>query len=65
LREGDILTLDAGGVTRRYAVTMLHIIDYTDFTPLMQFGDNRLTLITCVEYQRNQRRVAAAVEIFD
>ena len=64
LREGDILTLEAGGVTRRYAVTMLHIIDYTDFSPLMQFGDNRLTLITCVEYQHSQRRIAAAVEIF-
>ena len=63
LREGDILTLEAGGITKRYAVTMLHVIDYTDFSPLMNFGDNRLTLITCVEYRQNQRRVAAAVEI--
>ena len=63
LREGDILTLEAGGITRRYAVSMLYIIDDTDFSPLMQFGDNRISLITCVEYQRNQRRVAVGFAI--
>ena len=65
LREGDILALEAGGVTRRYAVTMMYVIDYTDFSPLAQFGDNRLTLITCVEYRQTKRRVAAAVEIIE
>lgn len=63
LREGDIIILDAGGVMRKYAVSQLYVINDTDFTPLMQFGDNRLTLITCVEYQPNQRRVAVAVAI--
>ena len=63
LREGDILTLEAGGIIRSYAVTMLYTIDYTDFSPLAQFGDHRLSLITCVEYQRNRRRVAIAIEI--
>ena len=61
LRKGDILTLEAGGITRSYAVAMMHTISYTDFSPLAQFGDHRLTLITCVEYQRTQRRVAVAV----
>ena len=60
LREGDILTLETGGIVRRYSVAMLYIVDDTDFSPLMQFGDNRLTLVTCVEYQRNQRRIAVA-----
>jgi len=63
LREGDILTLDAGGVLRRYAVARVYEIDENDFEPLMQFGDNRLTLVTCVEYRPNLRRVAVAFEI--
>jgi len=63
LREGDILTLEAGGIVRSYVVSMLYIIDAYDFAPLMQFGDNRLSLITCVEYRQNQRRVAVAIEI--
>ena len=63
LREGDILILDAGGIVRRYAVSSVFIVDETDFTPLMPYSDNRLTLVTCVEYRRNQRRVAVALEI--
>jgi len=63
LQKGDILMLDADGIVRRYAVSRTFIIDETDFDPLMQFGDNRLTLITCVEYVQSQRRVAVAMEI--
>jgi len=63
LREGDILTLEAGGITRSYAVTMMYTIDYTDFSPLAQFNDHRLSLITCVEYQRTRRRVAVAIAV--
>ena len=63
LREGDILTLEAGGIVRSYSVTMMYTIDYTDFSPLAQFGDHRLSLITCVEYQRTRRRVAVAMAI--
>jgi len=63
LREGDILTLDAGGIVRRYSVTTVFHVDATDFSPLMQFGDNRLTLVTCVEYQRDRRRIAVAIAI--
>jgi LPXTG-site transpeptidase (sortase) family protein len=61
LQEGDILTLDAGGIVRSYTVTMLYMVDESDFSPLMQFSDHRITLITCVEYQRSQRRVAVAI----
>ena len=63
LREGDVITLEAGGITRSYAVEMLFIINDTDFTLLAQFGDNRLTLITCVEYRQHERRVAVLFEV--
>jgi len=63
LREGDILTLDAGGVLKRYAVAKVYEIDENDFEPLMQFGDNRLTLVTCVEYRPSLRRIAVAFEV--
>jgi LPXTG-site transpeptidase (sortase) family protein len=63
LREGDIITLNANGITRNYALTMLYTINETDFSPLMEFNDNRLTLITCVEYVPQKRRVAVLLEI--
>jgi LPXTG-site transpeptidase (sortase) family protein len=63
LKEGDVITLETNGITRTYAVSMLYTVHESDFEPLLQFGDNRLTLVTCVEYQRNQRRIAVAVEI--
>ena len=63
LLYGDIITLDAGGITRTYEVFMSAIICETDFTPLKQFGDNRLTLITCVEYTQNKRRAVVAREV--
>ena len=62
LRQGDIITLEAGGITRRYAVTMTYTIHESEFEPLLQYGDNRLTLVTCLENQRDQRRVAVAFE---
>jgi LPXTG-site transpeptidase (sortase) family protein len=63
LQEGDILTLDMGGVVRTYQVSITSIVDETDFSYLQQFGTNRLTLVTCVEYVSNQRRIVAADEI--
>ena len=63
LRVGDVMTFYTGDVTRRYAVVNVFTINETDFSYLTQFGDNRLTLITCVEYQPRLRRVAVALEI--
>jgi LPXTG-site transpeptidase (sortase) family protein len=63
LRYGDIVTLDMGGTVRTYEVFMENIVYDTDFTPLQQFGCNRLSLITCLEGFRNQRRVVAAREV--
>lgn len=63
LREGDLLTLKAGSITRTYAVSMVYTIDETDFNPLLQFSDNRLTLVTCVENVPSLRRIAVAIEV--
>lgn len=63
LQEGDIITLTRGDTVRTFVVSHSFIVDETDFSPLQQFGDNRLTLVTCVEYQRSQRRIAVALEI--
>ena len=64
LNIGDIITLELGEITRTYAVSHEIIIEETDFSPFVDFGDNRLTLVTCFEGVRNQRRVVAAVEVF-
>lgn len=63
LQDGDIIHLDMGGVVRTYEVFMRTTVYDNDFSPLQQFGDNRLTLVTCVEYVRNQRRIVVAREI--
>ena len=63
LHEGDRLTLTRGGTTRTFVVSHSFIVSETDFAPLQQFGDNRLTLVTCVEYQQTQRRVVVALEV--
>ena len=63
LQEGDIITLDMNGIIRTYSVTHSLIVHETDFAPLMEFGHNRLSLVTCVEYRPRYRRIAVAVEI--
>jgi len=63
LQDGDILRLDMGGVVRTYEVFLRTIVYDNDFSLLQQFGDNRLTLVTCVEYVRHQRRIVVAREI--
>ncbi|MCL1996808.1 MAG: sortase, partial [Defluviitaleaceae bacterium] len=63
LQDGDIISKTVGNTHRRFVVSYVSTIHETDFSPLNQFGDNRLTLITCVEYVRHQRRVAVALEM--
>jgi len=65
LQEGDLLTLDMNGIVRTYAVTHSLIVHETDFSPLMEFGCNRLTLVTCLEYRQRYRRIAVAIEILE
>jgi LPXTG-site transpeptidase (sortase) family protein len=61
LEYGDILTVETSQGTRRFIVTMHYFIHETDFSPLMDFGDCRLTLITCREGIQDQRRVVTAI----
>jgi len=64
LQEGDLLTLDMNGISRTYAVSHSFVVSETDFTPLMEFGSNRLTLVTCEMYRPRYRLVSVALEIF-
>ena len=63
LQEGDLLTLEMNGITRTYATASVFIVEETDFSPLTDFGDNRLTLVTCVEYRPRYRRIAKILEV--
>ena len=65
LQEGDIIRLDVNGIIRTYEVHMRTVVDEVDFSPLQQFGDNRLTLVTCIEDVRNQRRIVVCREILE
>jgi len=63
LQYGDVITIETSQGMRRYSVEMMYTINESDFTSLQCFNDNRLTLITCVEYQPTRRRVAVAMRI--
>ena len=63
LREGDLITLDMSGIVRTYVVTHSIIVSETNFEPLMEFGHNRLSLVTCLAYRPRYREIAIAVEI--
>jgi len=62
LEIGDILRLEAGSRVREYVVIGIRIVRETDFSWAADFGDTRLTLVTCVEYQRDYRRIVYAVQ---
>ena len=63
LQEGDLITFYTNNGARQYRVTTSFIIHETNFEPLEFTGDNRLTLVTCVEYRQRYRRVAVAVRL--
>ena len=60
LEYGDSLVVETSNTTRTYTVSGFHLIEETDFSLLSDFGDNRLTLVTCMEYMPGYRRVAVA-----
>lgn len=62
LQQGDIVRLEMNGVTKRYTVSYLYTVSETDTSPLGQFGDSRLTLVTCVENVKNMRCIAVLFE---
>jgi len=63
LQYGDIVTLEIGGAVRIFEVFLKNVINDDDFSPLQQFGDNRLTLVTCLEYERSKRRAVSLIEV--
>ena len=48
--------------TKKYEISEIKKIEETDLTVLNPTEDNRITLITCVENQRNLRLCVTGVE---
>jgi LPXTG-site transpeptidase (sortase) family protein len=47
LQPGAEITVTTNDVTYRYTVTSVQSVPDTDLSPIYQYGDERLTLITC------------------
>ena len=62
LQIGEKLTLEANDITKTYVVSQTHKVHATQTELLMQFGDSRLTLVTCWEGEKDYRRVVIAIE---
>ena len=61
--EGDIITYITKYETKEYAVKEVKQIEETDLSVLNQTEDNRITLITCVENQKNLRQCVVGIEV--
>ena len=62
LVEGDIITYITKYETKQYEVKEVKQIEETDLSVLEQTEDNRITLITCVENQRELRQCVVGIE---
>ncbi len=56
LKKGDTIIYYCNGEKREYQVEIVTIIKDTDWSYLEETEDNTITLITCVEGQREYRR---------
>lgn len=63
LKDGDKIIYRYQNFTKQYAVTKHFIIKDTDWTILENTEENVITLITCVENQKEYRRCIQAEEI--
>lgn len=63
LKEGDKIIYKYNNFTKEYKVTRHYIIKDVDWTPLEGTKENRITLITCVENQKEYRRCIQGEEI--
>ena len=63
LEEGDKIIYHTKYGIREYEVVLSKIIKQTDWSYIANTGDNRITLITCVENMYEYRRCIQAVEI--
>ena len=62
LVEGDIITYTTKYETKHYEVKEVKQIEETDLSVLEQTEDNRITLITCVENQKELRQCVVGIE---
>lgn len=62
VKIGDTVTYKTCLGTKTYKVNYVGTITYTDYTPLSEMGDNRITLITCIADQPTLRLCVQAVE---
>ncbi len=63
LKDGDKIIYRYQNFIKEYAVTKHFIIKDTDWTILENTEENQITLITCVENQKEYRRCIQAEEI--
>lgn len=62
LIEGDIITYITKYETKQYEVKEVKQIEETDLSVLEQTEENQITLITCVENQRDLRLCVVGIE---
>lgn len=63
LVNGDIIYYTYNGVTNSYSVVSKEIIDDMDWSRLRQYGDDRITLITCVTGRPTYRLCVQALKL--
>lgn len=62
LELGDEIIYIVNGNERKYVVSLITIINDTEWTNLENTKENRLTLITCLENEPSKRRCIQAIE---
>ena len=65
LVKGDEIYYTFNGVTKKYKVEIITVIQDIDWTYLQTTQDNRITLITCVENEPDYRRCIQGIERID
>ena len=60
---GDQIQYTVNGVTRTYQVTDMRDISDTDWGVFTDYGDNRLTLVTCEHLVPNSRIAVTAIQV--
>lgn len=60
---GDQIQYSVNGVTRTYQVTDMRAISDTDWGVFTDYGDNRLTLVTCEHLVPNRRIAVTAIQV--
>lgn len=63
LEKGDIITYTTKFGTNQYKVNKKIVVLETDWSILQDDGTNKLTLITCIAEQKNQRLCVQATQI--